>query len=608
MDQAIHLDNSLLSENVPVDEELEITFMERESINISNLVTTYNKDIYNCLNINPHILTKTILLEPYLSESHINYKKNSPNQTKIESLLITSKEINSVNIYFNKKNINLEILVSNSKCLDYLDQIIERIINFNGEIILDTSFKDIDYLIYYLKTNKTEFKLIKFHSNSYDILNYKDDDDSLRIDYLNSIKQADSITKNNFEINQIEHPLVSICIPTRNRSKQLIEALFSVEKSTYSNVEIIIVDDGSDNINHRNILNSIPIKFTKYPISIIEQTRNYPGYARNTAAGYSKGKYLFFLDDDNKLFSDTIESLVQSAEINDLHFITSTLEYADTSLLKKSLKPFLGNDISSSILKNNLGDTFSLIRRSSFVKLGGFDTTQNASYEDWELFSKAVLNNYPITTFPRALGIYNNTSNSYNKSSNKFNSKNQVINSYEQYINNEIKNSISYLIKSFETVVSTSLIIEDKVNNFSKTKFESSEEILLLLKDKDLFTYLLALENTEKLTSNKGLIISSPKGDPQVLIPKFKLEHTGGLYILIKVLSEKNDLSQLFYLTDEISQYNEKNQISLPIIEGENNLYFEIEDISKLTLPLRFDPGFSSSKFIIEHIEIRVKD
>lgn len=103
--------------------------------------------------------------------------------------------------------------------------------------------------------------------------------------------------------------LVTVIIPVYNKVEYLFDSLSSVVNQTYSNIEIIVVDDGSNNYDRIfNICNNF-----KKKIKIIKFKRNKGvSAALNTAILASKGKYINWLSHDD-LFSPTkIEEQIRS--------------------------------------------------------------------------------------------------------------------------------------------------------------------------------------------------------------------------------------------------------------------------------------------------------
>ncbi len=124
---------------------------------------------------------------------------------------------------------------------------------------------------------------------------------------------------------------VSIIIPIYNVEKYIIECLDSVYNQTYTNIEVILVDDcGTDNsikiIN--NYLSEEKLAFTK----IIHHYQNKGlSAARNTGINHATGDYIYFLDSDDYISNNCIESFVHLAEkynIPDI-IIGSTKQFPD---------------------------------------------------------------------------------------------------------------------------------------------------------------------------------------------------------------------------------------------------------------------------------------
>jgi glycosyltransferase involved in cell wall biosynthesis len=105
----------------------------------------------------------------------------------------------------------------------------------------------------------------------------------------------------------VNNTLVSVIIPTKNRVQSTIRAIESCAKQTISNIEIIVVDDGSDDINrlHNWISKFDKCKFHLVPI----QLDNCKGgsVARNIGARAAKGKFITFLDSDDVYLESTLE-------------------------------------------------------------------------------------------------------------------------------------------------------------------------------------------------------------------------------------------------------------------------------------------------------------
>lgn len=189
--------------------------------------------------------------------------------------------------------------------------------------------------------------------------------------------------------------LISIIIPTFNSEKYIKECIESVIKQTYSNWELIIVDDGScDNTieivstfehNHENIH---LIKRTSLPKGANK--------CRNIGIYNSKGIYLIFLDSDDYLepfcLSQRVDNVLKYSTLNIAIFKTKLLNMESGELkIKSELK--ISDPIPYIISLKHVWQTTAPIWKKKFiVKIGMF----NEKYErlqNIELDFRAISNN-----------------------------------------------------------------------------------------------------------------------------------------------------------------------------------------------------------------------
>ncbi len=106
-----------------------------------------------------------------------------------------------------------------------------------------------------------------------------------------------------------QYPLVSVLMTSYNREKFLAEAIESVLASTYSNFELLIVDDGSKDATV-SIARSYQEKDSRIAVYVNENNLGqFPN--RNKAISLAKGEYVLFADSDDTLLPGGIENLVK---------------------------------------------------------------------------------------------------------------------------------------------------------------------------------------------------------------------------------------------------------------------------------------------------------
>lgn len=104
---------------------------------------------------------------------------------------------------------------------------------------------------------------------------------------------------------------VSIIIPAYNIGKYLDKCLYSVINQTLREIEIIIINDGSTD-NTQEIIDYYKSKDKR--IISISQENSGPGEARNTGMKIAKGKYIGFIDSDDKVDKEMYKKMYEKAE------------------------------------------------------------------------------------------------------------------------------------------------------------------------------------------------------------------------------------------------------------------------------------------------------
>lgn len=118
-------------------------------------------------------------------------------------------------------------------------------------------------------------------------------------------------------------PLVSVIIPVYNVQEYLEEAVLSVLNQDYSNVEVILVNDGSDDDSP---MICEQLKDMDDRITVIHKENAGLGAARNTGIERANGKYLTFVDSDDIVTPSGISMMVKSLERSGSFFVAGSIE------------------------------------------------------------------------------------------------------------------------------------------------------------------------------------------------------------------------------------------------------------------------------------------
>ena len=116
----------------------------------------------------------------------------------------------------------------------------------------------------------------------------------------------------------MKDPKVSIIIPVYNVEDYLKKCLDSVVQQTMHELEIIVINDESTD-NSLDIIRNYEKNDPRFVV--VDQKNKGLGGARNSGIELARGEYIFFLDSDDFIKSNTVEVLYQYATTNDLDLV-----------------------------------------------------------------------------------------------------------------------------------------------------------------------------------------------------------------------------------------------------------------------------------------------
>lgn len=128
--------------------------------------------------------------------------------------------------------------------------------------------------------------------------------------------------------------LVSVIVPVYNVAPYLERCLDSVVNQTYGDIEIILVDDGSTD-GSTEICDKYAAQDNR--IRVIHKANGGVSSARNVGLGCIKGDYVIFVDSDDVIELDMIETLINHASVADSDIICCLLDVVEVNGTTRSL-------------------------------------------------------------------------------------------------------------------------------------------------------------------------------------------------------------------------------------------------------------------------------
>jgi len=209
-----------------------------------------------------------------------------------------------------------------------------------------------------------------------------------------------------------EDPLISVCLIHRNRPKYLEQAVESLRRQDYPKLEVVLVDDGSDDAEAIACLDHLSAEFAEKNWQIVRQENRYLGAARNIAARHSRGEYVIFMDDDNIAKPNQVSTFAGAARFSGADILTCGLDNFSGCDWPAEGNPqthrwlALGAAVNVGVFTNLIGDANALVKKTCFEALGGFTEDFGIGHEDWELFNKAILKGFKVQPVPESLYFY----------------------------------------------------------------------------------------------------------------------------------------------------------------------------------------------------------
>ena len=297
-------------------------------------------------------------------------------------------------------------------------------------------------------------------------------------------------------------PKFSIIVPVYNTEKYLKRCLDSIEEQTFTDYEVIIVNDGSTD-NSSDII-------SKYPYKVINQKNQGLSMARNNGVKEAIGDYIIFLDSDDYIEKDLLKEISKSL-INNPDLVRYQIKevFDNKSDISYKEMPFEN--------KNGI-DAFALITKYHFVENAWayaikrkfylkekFYFKRDTYHEDFGLIPLVIIKSNIVNSISYVGYCYYQRDGSIMNNSDYYKTKKKVDDFYNHYLYLTKEINKTNLDKSyFMSFISNSLIL--KITELDGKDYK--EALIRLKKDK---VYDNLLDDSLGRRLKKALVKISPK-------------------------------------------------------------------------------------------------
>jgi glycosyltransferase involved in cell wall biosynthesis len=197
-------------------------------------------------------------------------------------------------------------------------------------------------------------------------------------------------------------PTVSVVIPCYGQAEYLPDAVASVVSQTFTDWEVVIVDDGSPD-DTANVATRLIAEHRGRRIRLLRQRNQRVAAARNSGINTTSGRYILPLDADDALDPEMLATCVERLDGDSGLGIVYTDQQRfgaeDRHVPASEFDPFLMPDI-------NQPNYCALYRREVWESIGGYNANMVHGYEDWDFWLGAVEHGIKAARVPRPLFRY----------------------------------------------------------------------------------------------------------------------------------------------------------------------------------------------------------
>jgi glycosyltransferase involved in cell wall biosynthesis len=200
-------------------------------------------------------------------------------------------------------------------------------------------------------------------------------------------------------------PLVSVIIPCYNDGHYLDDSIASARSQAFTDLEIIIVNDGSTDTATLQKLASLNDPL----ITVLHKENGHLSSARNHGIRHAKGQFIATLDADDKFETTFIEKGVTVLQNNTTIGVVTC--YLKSFGLKKFKWKPLGGDVKNFLYRQE-SCASAMFRKECWEKINGYDEQMKSGYEDWEFWIRITAAGWQVHVIKEYLLNYRITEKS----------------------------------------------------------------------------------------------------------------------------------------------------------------------------------------------------
>lgn len=219
-------------------------------------------------------------------------------------------------------------------------------------------------------------------------------------------------------------PKISVIIPVYNTGKYLPECLDSVLQQTFTDIEIICINDGSTD-DSLKILRKYEKKDSR--ITVINQKNSGVIVARNKGIQSASADLIYPLDGDDMIATNTLHELYKAFTKHRGDVITSRV----VKIGNESGEMSLPNPTKLNFCRQNCAVNAALFRKSDFIAAGGYDSAYTTALEDYDLWLNFVYRqNLKFYRVPKKLFFYRIKPKSESRNEQHRNQHNDIVKTF----------------------------------------------------------------------------------------------------------------------------------------------------------------------------------